>query len=36
MSAPRAAPQVDTDDVTNAVVAALLSLDQEDAAARAG
>lgn len=28
--------QVDTDDVTNAVVAALLALDQEDLAARAG
>lgn len=28
--------QVDTDDVTNAVVAALLALDQEDLAANAG
>jgi hypothetical protein len=28
--------RADTDDVTNAVVAALLALDQEDLAARAG
>jgi hypothetical protein len=35
--APRARlAQVDTDDVTNAVVAALLALDPEDLAARAG